>query len=78
MNPNCGTAPKGGAIYIFFELALFLLTRLTWTENSFIKLISKITCISFTLVFCNKNVFIEKTNVHSLNPFCLYDHFVIV
>ena len=65
------------------ELALFLLTRLTLTQNSFIILISIIRCIFFTLVFCSKNLcfshnFIEKPNVHSLNKFCIYDHFVIV
>ena len=57
--------PKVALFKKNYELALFLRSRLTWTQNSFIMLISKIRCIFFTLVFCSKNVyfshnFIEK------------------
>ena len=38
----CGTAPKGGAIVKNHKLGLFLLTRLTWTQNSFTIIISRI------------------------------------
>ena len=67
MNPNCGTAPKGGAIKKY-ELALFLLTRLSWTQNSFIILISKIRCVFFTHVFCSKNVYFSKNVIEKPLP----------
>ena len=37
-----------------------LLTRLTWTQNSFIILISKIRCIFFTLVFCSNFLLFQQ------------------
>ena len=42
LTQSCGTVPKGGATVKNHELGLFLLTRLTWTQNSFTIIISRI------------------------------------